>query len=240
VSGPVRHRGPLWRRLFTRALQGAVVLALTAAIAVALQVRQVRVSGARHFPARDIETVLRTALGSPTVATRAGALRTSVLAVPWVADATVQVSLDGVVTCSVTEREPVAVAVDAGVRRLVDREGRILAPAAGDTSLLELDGFAPFPEERAVLLAAVPVLERTWGARLERVERVGPSDVALHFSGTGLPVLVDPTKPAGVAAARRVLTAWAATRPSPARLDARVSGLVAVLPASPVPVEATR
>ena len=111
-----------------------------------------------------------------------------------------------------------------------------LRPTADRCS--RLDGFAPFPEESAVLLAAVPALERTWGARLERVERVGPSDVALHFAGTPLPVLADPTKPAGLAAARRVLTAWTATRPAPVRLDARVSGLVAVLPAPPDPEEA--
>ncbi len=237
MSGPVRHRRP-WRRVVTRVLQAGAVLAVTAALAAALQVREVRVSGTRRFPARDVEAVLRAALGSPTVATRAGALRSSVLAVPWVADASVQVSLDGVVTCSVTEREPAAVLQDAGVRRLVDREGRILGPAPDGGSLLELDGFTPFPEESAVLLAAVPALERTWGARLERVERVGPSDVALHFAGTDLPVLAAPTKPAGLAAARRVLTAWTATRPAPVRLDARVSGLVAVLPAPPDPEEA--
>ena len=237
MSGPVRHRRP-WRRLVTRVLQAGAALAVSAAIAAALQVREVRVSGARRFPAREVEAVLRAALGTPTVAARAGALRESVLAVPWVADASVRVSLDGVVTCSVTEREPVAVAVDAGVRRFVDLEGRILAPAQDGGSLLELDGFGPFPDERAALLAAVPALERTWGARLERVERVGPSDVALHFAGTALPVLADPARPAGVAAARRVLTAWTATRPAPVRLDARVSGLVAVLPAPPDPEEA--
>ncbi|HQT93206.1 MAG TPA: FtsQ-type POTRA domain-containing protein [Thermoanaerobaculaceae bacterium] len=237
MSGPVRHRRP-WRRVLTRALQAGAVLVVTAALAAALQVREVRVSGTRRFPARDVEAVLRAALGRPTVATRAGALRASVLAVPWVADASVQVSLDGVVTCSVTEREPAAVLQDAGVRRFVDREGRILGPAPDGGSWLELDGFAPFPDESAVLLAAVPVLERAWGARLERVERVGPSDVALHFAGTALPVLADPTKPAGLAAARRVLTAWTATRPAPVRLDARVSGLVAVLPAPPDPEEA--
>ncbi len=232
MSGPVRHRRPLWRRLVTRAIQAAVALAVTAALASTLQVREVRVSGTRRFPAREIETVLRAALGSPTVATRAGALRARVLAVPWVADASVQVSLDGVVSCAVIEREPAAVAVDAGVLRLVDAEGRILAPAADGGSLLELDGFAPFPEERADLLAAVPALERTWGARLERVERIGLNDVALHFAGTAMPVLADPARPAGVDAARRVLAAWTATRPAPARLDARVSGLVAVLPAA--------
>ncbi|MDD5562095.1 MAG: FtsQ-type POTRA domain-containing protein [Thermoanaerobaculaceae bacterium] len=234
MSGPVRHRRP-WRRLATRLLQAAAALAVAGGLAAALQVREIRVSGAKRFPASEVETVLRAALGSPTVAARAGALRASVLAVPWVADASVQVSLDGVVTCAVTEREPVAVAVDAGVRRLLGADGRILAPAAGGAPSLELDGFAPFPEERAVVLAAVPALERAWGAHLERIERIGPSDVTLHFAGTALPVLADPSKPSGLVSARRVLAAWTATRPAPVRLDARVSGLVAVLPAAAPP-----
>jgi len=146
-------------------------------------VRQVRVSGTRRFPARDVENVLRTALGSPTITTRAGTLRARVRAVPWVDDATVRVSLDGVVTCAVVERVPVAVAVDAGVRRLVDREGRLLTTVESVSSLLLLTGFAPFPEERETLLAVVPALEQAWGGKLEHAERVGPHDVALSLRG---------------------------------------------------------
>ena len=89
MSGPARHRRP-WRRVVTRALQAGAVLVVTAALAAALQVREVRVSGARPFPARDVEMVLRAALGPPTVATRASALRANVRAVPWVDDATVR------------------------------------------------------------------------------------------------------------------------------------------------------
>ncbi len=236
MSGPVRHRRPL-RRIVGRAAVGAVILALTATLAVALQVRQVRVVGARRFPARDVESVLRPSLGSPTIAARAASLRAVVRTVPWVADATVRISLDGVVTCTVEERAPVAVALDSGVRRLVDREGRILGNAEAAPALLELDGFAPYPEERRALLAQVPALERAWGGRLERVERVGPHDVALHFAGTAPVVLGDPDRPEGLAAARRVLAAWTASRPTPVRLDARVAGRVAVLPAPDAPEE---
>jgi len=87
-------------------------------------------------------------------------------------DATVRVSLDGVVTCAVVERVPVAVAVDAGVRRLVDREGRLLTTVESVSSLLLLTGFAPFPEERETLLAVVPALEQPgWKARARRTRR---------------------------------------------------------------------
>jgi cell division protein FtsQ len=236
VSVSVRHRRP-GRRLVVNALLGVAAVALTATLAVALQVREVRVAGTHRFPANDVKAVLDRALGSPTVAARAGALRASVRALPWVADAPVRVSLDGVVSCAVVERDPVAVAVDGGSRRLVDAGGRILADAGDGGSLLELDGFGPFPEERSTALAAVGTLERCWGAGLVRIDRVGPHDVGLHFSDIAFPVLADPGKPGGLVAARRVLAAWIARHQAPVRLDARVTGIVAVMPAPPAPEE---
>lgn len=237
MSGIVRHRR-LWRRLATRALPALFVLALTVTLAAALQVRQVRVTGAQRFPAREVEAVLHSALGTPTIAARASELRASVRALPWVADATVRISLDGLVTCAIIERVPVAVAVDLGVHRLLDGEGRLIAPAKPGANLLELDGFAAYPEERAAVLAAATRLERCWNDRLVSVDRVGSHDVALRFAGTPFPVLADPDDPQALVAARKVLDAWLASgRPAPLRLDARVAGRVAVLPA-PAPEEA--
>ncbi len=233
MSGIVRHRR-LLKRLSTRALPALVVLALTATLAAALQVRQVRVTGAHRFPAREVETVLRSALGMPTIAARASELRDSVRALPWVADATVRISLDGMVSCAIIERTPAAVAVDQGVRRLLDAEGRLLAPVDPGGNLLELDGFAAYPEERAAVLAAVAQIERCWNDRLRRVDRVGPHDIALGFAGTPFPVLADPETPQSLVAARKVLDAWLASRrPAPLRVDARVPWRVALLPAPP-------
>ena len=214
MSGQVRHHRPI-RKLVGRTLPLAALLALIATFALTLQVRQVRVSGTRRFPARDVENVLRTALGSPTITTRAGTLRARVRAVPWVDDATVRVSLDGVVTC----------------------EGRLLTTVESVSSLLLLTGFAPFPEERETLLAVVPALEQAWGGKLEHAERVGPHDVALHFADGSPTVLADPDQPEELAGARRVLAAWTARQTVPLRLDARVPGRVAVLPASIPPEE---
>jgi cell division septal protein FtsQ len=237
MSGIVRQRR-LVRRLATRALPVVLVLAATATLAAALQVRDVRVTGVRRFPAREVETVLRAALGTPTIAARASALRASVRALPWVADANVRVSLDGLVTCAVVERTPVAVASDGGVRRLLDSEGNTLGPAEPGAALLEVEGFAACPEERAAVVAAAAQLERGWNDRLRRVERVGPHDVALSFAGTPFPVLADPGDPGALVLAREVLDAWLASgRPGPLRVDARVRGRVALLPA-PLPEEA--
>jgi cell division septal protein FtsQ len=237
MSGIVSQRR-LARRLATRALPVLIVLALTATLAAALQVREVHVTGNHRFPAREVESVLRSALGTPTVAARASALRASVRALPWVAEANVRVSLDGLVSCSVVEREPVAIALDRGVRQLLDAEGRLLGPVDVATGLLEVEGFAAYPEERAAVLAAAAQLERSWNDRLQRIERVGAHDVALRFAGTPFPVLADPEDPGALSTARSALDAWLASgRPAPLRIDARVRGRVAVLPA-PLPEEA--
>ncbi len=222
------------RRVATRALLALAVLALTATLAGALQVREVRVTGTHRFPARDVETVLRAALGTPTIAARASELRGSVCAIRWVADATVRISLDGVVTCSVSERTPVAVAQDGTARQLVDREGRMLAAAPPQASLFELDGFGAYPEERAAVLASTGALERCWNGTLRRAERLGAESVALEFAGTPFPVLADPTDPSSLVAARQVVNAWrAAGNPDPLRVDARVPGRIALAPAPP-------
>ena len=239
MSGLFRDRRFL-RRVAARALVVLAGVVLTATLAAALQVRRVRVTGTHRFPARAIEAVLRSALGTPTIAARASELRAMVRAVPWVADASVRISLDGVVSCAVSERVPVAGAVDGTARELLDREGHVLAPAEQGVALLELDGFGAHPEQRAAVLATVGTLERAWNATLRRIERLGPHGVALDFAEFPFPVLADPTDPQALAAARTVLQAWlAAGQPAPVRLDARVAGRVALAPAPP-PAEGSR
>jgi hypothetical protein len=233
VSGLVRHRHP-WRRLARYTAIAVGVAALTGTLALAVQVRRVQVSGAGAFPAREVEVALGSALGERMLVTSAEELRSHVLGVPWVADVVVRLSLDGTVSCLVTERQPVAVAVDAGRRQLVDATGTLLGDHAWSSQLLELRGFAPYPPERGAVLAAVPQLERFWGGRLVSIERCGPRDVALAFADTPFVVMADPTDGSLLATARAVTAAWTArAKAAPQRVDARVAGRVALLPAPP-------
>ncbi|HPC83520.1 MAG TPA: FtsQ-type POTRA domain-containing protein [Thermoanaerobaculaceae bacterium] len=235
----VRHRRR-WRRLAVTAAILAAGVGVTATLGAALQVRHLRIEGASRFPAAEVEQALQHALGSTTLTLRAADLRALVSELPWVEDASVRVTLDGTVLCTVRERQPVAVARDGALARLVDARGRLLGEARGALPELEIAGFAPFPEERARVLEAVAEIERAWGSRLKAVERVGPADVALHFEGVGCAIVVDPCRPAQVAVARRVLEAWLQDgQPSPQRLDARIEGRVAVLPALEAPEEAS-
>ena len=235
MSGLVRHRHR-WRRLAARLAVAGVAAALTATLAAGLQVHTIRVTGARRFRAAEVENALRFALGTPTVALRADTLRLAVRAVPWVADAQIQISIDGVVTCDVVERQPVAIAVDGPARAMVDADGRLLGSPCGEVTGPDLCGFAADADGRAAVLRATPEAESRWGARLLRAERLGPRDVLLVFADTSCGAVIDPARPESVALARRVLTAWtAATSAAPQRIDVRVPERVAVLPAAPAP-----
>jgi len=235
VSGALRHRSRRRRFVVRLVLLAACGLA-TAALAAGLQVHALRISGVRRFAPREVETALQFALGTPTVAMRADTLREAVRAVPWVADARVSVSIDGVVSCAVVERQPVAIAVDGGTRAMVDAEGTLLGPPTGAVPALELHGFAADAAGRAAVLATAAAAERAWGARIVRAERLGPCDVLFLFADTACIVVADPAHPEGLACARRVLTAWTAqVGAAPLRLDARVAERVAVTPAPPAP-----
>jgi hypothetical protein len=236
VSGIVRHRRR-WRRLAVRLAAVGACAALTATLAAALQAHAIRVEGASRFQGADVERALRFALGTPTVALRADTLRDAARSVPWVADAQVQISIDGVVRCDVVERQPVATAVDGGRRSMLDAEGRLLGEPAGTVPGPELHGFAADAEGRAAVLRMVAGAERLWGARLLRAQRLGPRDVLLRFADSDCAAVVDPAAPERLATARRVVAAWtAAAEQPPQRVDVRVAGRVAVLPAPPAAV----
>jgi hypothetical protein len=229
----MRHRRP-WRRALRLGAVALFVCALTGTLALAVQVRRVKVLGTEHFPARDVETVLNSAMGERLIAASAEGLRERAMTVPWVADAAIRLTFDGTMACTVTEREPVAVARDGAKLQLVDATGRLMGvqgPAAG---LVVLDGFGPFPEERGDILLAIPSLERSWGGRIETVERIAAGDVALHFVDTPFVVLAGTRRAEALTTARAIAAAWTASRRAPPRrVDARVVGRVALLPAIP-------
>ena len=233
MSGIVRHRHP-WRRVVRYSVMTVVVAALTGTLALAVQVRRVHVTGTSLYPAREVEQVLASALGERVISTSAEELRDRTLQVPWVADAMIRLSLDGTVSCLVIERTPVAVAQDGGARQLVDASGRLLGDHEAPGQLLELRGFAPYPAERGSILATAQQLERFWGGRLVGIERLGARDVALSFADTPFVVLADPAEASLLGAARAVTAAWTEkTKAAPQRVDARVPGRVALLPAPP-------
>jgi cell division protein FtsQ len=145
------------RRLVVAA---AVVLAAAVAWGVThsplLAVHRLVVKGTPHVPAAEIVSVSGIRDGEHLVDVDESRARARLLALPWVADAHVDVSWQGTAHLSVTERTPVAAVVSAPHRwLLVDAKGRALAGAAGIGS------------GRMVITGVAPVrLGQTYGAGL--------------------------------------------------------------------------
>lgn len=196
------------------------------------EVKRVDIVGVRRFDPAAARRALEDALGKPPILASASALRQRLLTVPWVEDAQVAVGLDGTVRCAIVERTPEAVVTDREPWQLVDASGRLLGPASGEEALPRLSGFAPYPEERAHVLALLPTLAEVWGEAVVSCQRLGAREVAVSFASGGPVVVLDPRRPEGLRQARQVLAAWEGANLGPlSRLDVRVVGRVFVQPA---------
>lgn len=224
-AGTGIRRGLPWLSGGAAALLGAAVLGH------AWQIRRVQVIGARTFDPAEVRQALGEVVGRSPFAASASTLRQRLLGIPWVEDAQVAVALDGTLRCQVRERRPVAVLVDEQPPKLVDEKGRLLGPAAELGPWVRLEGFAPYPEERARALALLPEMESLWGRSVRLCRRLALGQLALQFQEEALEVLVSTDQAQNLALARQVLAAWEkAGFPAVARIDARVAGKIYLEP----------
>jgi cell division protein FtsQ len=120
------------RRLLVLAgVAGVVAVAWIVTHSPLLAVHKVIAVGTTHVPAKAVVAAAGIHAGQHLLDVDEGAARARLLALPWVADAEVDVSWQGTARLRVTERTTVA-AVVAGPRRwvLVDASGRALARVA--------------------------------------------------------------------------------------------------------------
>jgi cell division protein FtsQ len=129
---------------------GAVMALLLAAWGLTrsplLAVDDISVDASAHLTADELRSQAGVRLGDHLVDIEPGVVRNRLLALPWVADATVDVDWTGTVRLSVTERVPVAAIADgAGGWILADAEGRAVTavPAPADPGVVIVDGIAP-------------------------------------------------------------------------------------------------
>lgn len=163
------------RRKLQRLVDVGLVLLVATAFAGALftpllDVDAVRVLGAGQTGADAVQARAGVQLGDRLISVDVRAVGERVAGLPWVGEVAVRRSVDGTVTVRVTERVPVA-AVGAGPSAvLVDRDGRVLGPAAGApgaAGLPTLMGVGPVPAAGTFLDADQrPMLELA--ARLEQ------------------------------------------------------------------------
>lgn len=165
-----------------RRWQLAIFATLAAAVAgwsltrtALLDVDRIVVRGSPHTSDEEVLAAAGVAAGDQLVDVDTGKAREGVLSLPWVQDATVDVSWRGDVTIDVREREPLAMVTDGEGRPvLVDREGRVLAPATmPDATLVVIDGVvagAPgevLPEPAADALGVAEALTPGVRSRVE-------------------------------------------------------------------------
>ena len=141
-----------------------------------LDIDQIQVEGSPHTSDDDVRAASGLTVGDQILDVDEGAIRSRLLALPWVADAVVDASWGGDVVLRIRERQPVAMFSDAeGHPVLVDGEGRVVAPAAiPDPSLVAVQGVvAGAPGESVAgadgVLAVVNALTPGLRSRIETV-----------------------------------------------------------------------
>lgn len=124
---------------------GIAVLVVLAAWGVSrspvLDLDELTVEGAERTGAETVLDATGLRAGDQLVDVDAGAVRARVVALPWVADASVRIDWPDAVRVRVRERSPLAVVrtgESTGV--LVDRDGRVLGPATGLEGLPVIEG----------------------------------------------------------------------------------------------------
>ena len=182
-----------------------------------LDVDSLKVQGAGHESDAEVIEASGLRLGDQLLDIDKGSVEAKVEQLPWVDTASVQTSLDGVVTVTVTERVPVATIGDPmGGRHLVDASGRLLGPADGDTTgliSLEGDGVTPGAPGETIdradgALRAVDALGPGARSRVEAVV-VGPDGaLALRLNPQGVVLLGPPTDLATKADSLTTTLAW--------------------------------
>jgi cell division protein FtsQ len=131
-----------------------------------LDVDDLAVEGAVRTPTEEVLAAVGARPGDQLLDVDVDAARDRVVALPWVADASVALDWPSSVRVSIREREPVAAARgDDGSDWLVDAEGRVLAPSVGDEGLVVVEGvgvgdpgstLGPAAEGALALLAQLP------------------------------------------------------------------------------------
>lgn len=203
VAGACRRRSAPSRILAAIALAAAALfLAVTAGgrevrpagrllaeldhvlVAAGFAIAEVRLEGHRHTADREIFDAIGPFAGGSLIAVDIGRARAAIEALPWVEQAVIERILPDKLSITISERTPSAVWVDSDRRLLVDKTGRVLAPAPADLAealgLLRVtgDGAPQAVGELLSALAASPLV----AGKVTQAERVGGRRWTLHLA----------------------------------------------------------
>jgi cell division protein FtsQ len=141
-----------------------------------LDIDQIQVAGSAHTSDDDVRAASGLRVGDQILDVDNDVIRSRLLALPWVADASVDASWSGDVVFRIRERQPVAMFSDSeGQPVLVDGEGRVVASAATpDPNLVPVQGVVAGAAGQSVpgadgVLAVVDALTPGLRSRIEAV-----------------------------------------------------------------------
>jgi cell division protein FtsQ len=190
-----RRRWVLGVLLVATALIGTWFVTRTAL----LDVDQIQVDGSPHTSDDDVRAASGLHVGDQILDIDKGAIRNRLLALPWVADASVDAAWGGDVVIHIREREPVAMFSDSeGHPVLVDGEGRVVAPAAvPDPNLVAVQGMtAGAPGESVVgadgVLAVVNALTPGLRSRIETLTVAADGQIQFKVRPSGVVNFCEP------------------------------------------------
>ncbi|MCB1475467.1 MAG: FtsQ-type POTRA domain-containing protein [Rhodobiaceae bacterium] len=175
------YGGYLGHGMSGMALEG-VETADHAVATAGLKISSIRISGHRMLGEETIVDTLWLPLNGSLLFFNAGAARERLLAIPLVADASVQKLYPDTLAVTITERTPYARWQHDGERVMIDREG---VPIGGDADRLAgnlplvvgkgaaehagdlLEKLAAYPAISVRLFAAIRVADRRWNLKLD-------------------------------------------------------------------------
>ncbi len=196
-EGQTRRRR---RLIVVAAVVGVLAVAWVVTHSPLLAVHKVVAVGTPHVPARAVIAAAGIHNGQHLLDVDEGAARAKLLALPWVADARVDVSWQGTARLRVTERTAVA-AVVAGPRRwvLIDAKGRALARvAAVRPTMLVVSGLAAvspgasFGPAVAAPLQVIAALHPAMRSRVAGILVARDGSILLRLRSGGLAQLCQP------------------------------------------------
>jgi hypothetical protein len=195
-----RHTRRRRRLLIVAGVAAVVALGWAVTHSPLLAVHKVVAVGTGHVPARTVVAVAGIHDGQHLLDVDEGAARARLRALPWVADARVDVSWSGTARIRVTERTPVA-AVVAGRGRwvLVDAHGRALARVGAlGPSLMVVSGLhavapgATFDASLAAPLQVIAQLGPGLRSRVAGIVVARDGSVLLRLRSGGVAQLCQP------------------------------------------------
>ena len=158
-------------------------------------IRKVAVQGAHFTSAESIRAVTDRLQGANLFRLDIDVLRAELLRLPWVESVAIEKQLPGVLSIGIRERVPVAITIERGSPRYVDREGKVfadLSPVVGNPDLPIVNTSDPREMRRAIaFLLTLRAADAELYSRISEITPVAPESFAIFDRDLAADVLLE-------------------------------------------------